>query len=279
MTKTATVEAPVAAAPEVVPTLDETIANLLNTPEGSHSAVLFSVAIFRVRSAIESTEREAREAAARAVDPTVLDGGAAGLAHDLEFKVRRYKNALDQLTAREQAAEKRERREAHESEIAPLEERVTALAAEVTAQYSELAGKIAQLLLSVVAVNQEVQLTNARAYDLRQLRTVEQVIGTSLKIGDPQQIKLPALVSNGVVAPPDIWPPKVRDIGLQYFDMVHAAILNTPPPPTEQEKIEAMNRHMRIVEEQEAGRLRNNAEAAARAKQAAAVARRLAAGY
>jgi len=95
--------------------------------------------------------------------------------------------------------------------------------------------KIADLLARVVAVDQEVRLINARAHDgLRQLCTVEQVIGTTLKI--TEQIKLPALVVNGTTAMVDTWPPRQPNIALQYFEQVSAMLRNQPMPATEADR-------------------------------------------
>jgi hypothetical protein len=262
-----------AAAP-AVPPLDETIAKWLNAPDGVPSTA-FATTRALAEIAIERAEYQLSEAQAAAFNPKVLDVTAPDRVRDLEHRLRRLRNAVEALSARERAAERRERCEAWELEVADLEARVVSTAQEVETNYPELCGKLAELLAHVEAINEEVRKVNARA-SYENLRSVASVQGT-LKLDAKvfESVKLPALAANGTVAK-DIWPPPRPNFAIQYAEMVSAICRGNPKDTRsyeervrddEQRKADETARMMEFYKKQEAGREALNAAAKAAAEQ------------
>jgi hypothetical protein len=159
---------------------------------------------------------------------------------------------------------------------------VAKTADELIETYQRAVTELVSLFTRVIQVDKEVDRVNGTPGCQRQLRKVEL---TARDITEFHQTDVSVLAK--CVLPPLIfghgaavnsWPPPTPNIGLQYYEMVLAGLRGAPPPLTNQQRIEASQRQMAFVAEQERGRERLNAEATTRADAHEAERRRLAAG-
>jgi hypothetical protein len=259
------------------PSLDERIADLLTTPD-SHTALEFDAAITEAKQAIEATEAELREAKARSSDPAILDPTAPDRAHHAEHRLTRLRNAIEALGAKGREALRRERTAQWEDEIHIRECVVVGVARELLENYPRLAGELLDLMKLVADANARVRETNYKAAreGLRRLESVGQVLGIDDQIFE--RLTLPSLTRSGH-APHNLWPPKPRDHVLEFIQMTTAMIQSAPVVETgEAMRAYEQQRIAQFYADQEAGREKLNAQAAARAAAAAAERRKLANG-
>jgi hypothetical protein len=123
-------------------------------------------------------------------------------------------------------------------------------------------------------VDREIVLTNCRAPEGgRRLQSVEDMVGTTVRFTEVDDIRLPALLHVNGAAASDVWPPPVRNLAVEYAQMVQHAIASVPvktDAEREAEKVAEAQRMMDYYHEREAGRERLAVEQADRARDEAA---------
>jgi hypothetical protein len=181
----------------------------------------------------------------------------------------RLRNGMAALQQLQVAALAREAQASWETEAEELRKEVDEIAAYFKRVYSETAGHLVGVLEKMASIDLKVDALNSRAPNgVNWLRRTEATARGIPRVNGKSifpQIHLPKLL--GFDYPenaPLAWPPVAVNHALEYYHAVSAAITHAPPPPTDAERIAASERQMRFVAEQERGRERLNAEAAAR---------------
>jgi hypothetical protein len=259
------------------PSLDERIAALLAANPADQPSAIFGLYLFQIDTAISVAEREGKAALARALDPSVVDGTARGIAHDSEYAVQRYKVARERLTVLRDAAVRREKQAVWNADAEEIELKVAQAADQVIEVYPRCVHELIELFQLMARVDQEVIEINSRkpagCTALRSVELVARKINAfgqhDLKIADKTQ--LPGLsVGHGQGSTLLVWPPAPsRSVTLQYYDSVTAMLQGAPPPLTGAERVAASvaesQRQMDYIRSQERGRELKNSEAAKRA--------------
>jgi hypothetical protein len=252
---------------KIEPSLDERIADILRPDADQVSSSVLAELLAEVDVAIDAANQEGREARARSIDPSVIDGGARGRAEDSEFRASRYRAGEARLKDLQAAALSSEAQARWNVEAEALRSEVGVLAEYFKKIYSETAGHLVGVFQAMAAIDQRVDALNSRSPGgVALLRRVEAVARNIPAVKDKPfvlQVALPKLPSFETSGPaPLAWPPLPINHGLEYYESVLAAV-RSAVPPTEQERIETSRRQVAYYEQQERGREQKNAEAAA----------------
>jgi hypothetical protein len=248
------------------PTMDERISQLLKEPAGA-SAETIALHLRWAKASATVAENAGRAARLKSVDPQCVDGIAErSKAEDHEFIAQRLRNAVEALELLLQAATRREELAQWKARTAGLQQRVADLSQELLGVYAETTAKLVDLFSRCDAADKAVAQINYAAPDtLHRLCGVEATLtkGSDTKI--IPRVKLPTLTSNGHAAP-DAWPPVAIPIGVQLHDAMIAG-MRMARPPTEDERIAESMRVVAFYDQQEAGRIKLNEAAEARARE------------
>jgi hypothetical protein len=265
-----------ATAETIDPSVEEQIAAVLKSPAGVTS-VTFALMLQWTNAKISLTKQAAQEALQASLDPSVIDPGALGRAHDLEHFLQRLENAKEALTPLAQAAARREELEKWKTDTAALKQRVTDLSQKLLSVYADVTGKLVELFGRCDAADREVsQINHAAPGVLHCLHGVEATLTNGRGTKIIPKVKLPALTLDGREAP-DVWPPRTVPISVTLSAHV-GAMMGAGRAMTEEERVMESARHVADGERRERVSEQMRSDAAARAMTNESDRRRLAAG-
>jgi hypothetical protein len=244
------------------PTIEQEVATLLKKAPDGVSAAELAKTIRSAKTFADDAEDAGRAARLKSVDPRCVDAiGERSRAEDQEFVAMRLKNAVEALTPHYEAAVKKEQRAQWAVDTQDIRLRIDALSKELQGTYKECVDKLIDVFQRCETINHEARQFASAAPPGCGLGSVE----GSDRIRD---VILPQLGSSRGAEPE--WPPKQVPFGVGYAASV-AAMMSSARLPTESERIAEAKRVTDFYAAQEAGRIRKNeeAEAKARAKQVA----------